>query len=366
LRIAIVGAGLAGLSCAHELERLGFSPVIYEKRSRVGERFANVEVMAQFMHVHPLQDIFQYIRDELHLPLHPASYITRMVMHSHSQEASLAGRLGFTTIRGSDERALEQQLLRHVRSPIHFNQSPDVFELHREYDWVVVATGDQQWTREFLQWTPHITWTVRGAIVKGDYNPSALHFYFRTDYAKTGYAMIAPFDERTASVGVGVPHASAAEAEQFWQVFRKGEGQWWESEEEQFCLDHYEIGVTTAHLLGNVVLVGAAGGFVEGLGLAGQCPSLSSGVFAARQIALGDRALNRFARKWRTHYEQLWRIRRNVNHWTDREMDRMVYAASLLPPTALAQLPWSSVSPAAFSLNLLRRTDDHSPEVGLH
>lgn len=366
MRIAIVGAGLAGLSCAHELERLGFAPVIYEKRSRVGERFANVEVMAQFVHVHPNQDIFQYVREELHLPLNPNSYVTRIVMHSYGQEASLVGRLGFTTIRGSDERALEQQLLRHVHAPIHFNQAPDVFELRREFDWVVVATGDQQWTREFLQWTPHIAWTVRGAIVKGDYNPSELHFYFRTDYAKTGYAMIAPFDERTAAVGVGVPHSSAAESEQYWQAFRHGEGHWWESEQEQFLLNQYGVGVTTNHVIDNVMLVGAAGGFVEGLGLAGQCPSMSSGVFGARQIVLGDRALDRFVRRWRIHYAKSWRIRRNVNSWTDREMDRFVHTANLLPPTALAQLPWSSLGPAAFSLNLLGRADDPSPEVGLH
>ncbi|HBV95865.1 MAG TPA: hypothetical protein DEF36_02280 [Desulfotomaculum sp.] len=29
-RVAIIGAGAAGLSCAHELERLGCQPVIYE------------------------------------------------------------------------------------------------------------------------------------------------------------------------------------------------------------------------------------------------------------------------------------------------------------------------------------------------
>jgi len=36
MRVAIIGAGLAGLSCAHELERYGVSPVIFEKNSYIG------------------------------------------------------------------------------------------------------------------------------------------------------------------------------------------------------------------------------------------------------------------------------------------------------------------------------------------
>ncbi len=40
-RIAVVGAGIAGLSCAHELTRAGFDVVVYEKDAQVGGRMAS-------------------------------------------------------------------------------------------------------------------------------------------------------------------------------------------------------------------------------------------------------------------------------------------------------------------------------------
>ena len=43
-RIAIVGAGASGLICALELERLGYSPVIFESHSQIGGRVATERV----------------------------------------------------------------------------------------------------------------------------------------------------------------------------------------------------------------------------------------------------------------------------------------------------------------------------------
>lgn len=39
-RIAVVGAGIAGLTCAHELQKQGFDIVVFEKEQRVGGRMA--------------------------------------------------------------------------------------------------------------------------------------------------------------------------------------------------------------------------------------------------------------------------------------------------------------------------------------
>jgi flavin-dependent dehydrogenase len=42
MKVAIMGAGISVLSCAITLEKNGIEPVIFEKRSRVGERFVKV------------------------------------------------------------------------------------------------------------------------------------------------------------------------------------------------------------------------------------------------------------------------------------------------------------------------------------
>lgn len=363
MRVAVVGAGLAGLACAHELERLGVSPVIYEKQRRVGKSQFVMEIMAQFLHYSPRQDIFDHLRHDLFLPLNPHSPIQNAVLHSPQGEATIHGHLGYSTVRGPDDRSLERQLAQHVASEIHFGEDPDLWELKRRFDWVVLSTGEHSWTRQFTNWTTHIDWSLRGAVVTGAFNPAELHVFFYTRYAKTGYALISPVDERTAVVGVAVPHATGDEADRFWEVFRKEQGHFWEREVQPVRTDHLAVGQPGTCIVGNILLVGHAGGFVEPLGISGQCPSLASGVYAARQIALGERALVRFTRRYRAYCNRIWRVRRNVNAWTDKEMDRLVRSIRYTGGMA-ANLPFNVVNLAGWALDTLHMADDLSPEPG--
>jgi digeranylgeranylglycerophospholipid reductase len=357
LRIAIVGAGLSGLSCAHELERLGFAPTIFEKNRGVGDGPPRVETMAQFLHIQPRQDIFGYLREELHLPVNPAGAFRRAVLHSPSQEATLTGDLGYVTIRGDDDRSLERQLARHLHSPIRFGEQPDVMGLAETYDWVVVANGDRSWAAEFLQWETDVVWSVQGALVRGDFFPGELHFFFNSRYAGTGYALISACDERTASVGVGMPQATAEELGGFWETFRREQGHRWEAEELPFRMERLECGHVRSNVLGNVLLVGVAGGFMETLGLTGQCAAMSSGVYAARQIVLGDRSLERFARRWRVSYLRTKRLRQLVNTWTDEGMDWFVRAMHY-GGRVVTDSPWNLLRPAGLVADWLRQTGD--------
>jgi len=364
MRVAVVGAGLAGLACVHELERLGHQCEVFEKRDRVGKMFNTVETMLSALNPDPKDDVFEVLRQELDLPVNPANHITRMVLHSRSHEALVRGHAGYTTIRGTDERALEKQLARHCRAPIHFDQNPDVQQLKSRYDWVVVATGSPEWPKRFGLWERDVGWYVRGANVIGDFNPGELHFFFDTRCAGTGYAMIAPFDERMASVGVGVPDSSEAEIEEYWARFRQAQGRFWKQIEDEFKLECYEMGRVRQRVVDNVIFVGNAGGFIEPLGITGQMSSLQSGVYAARKIARGDDAFDRFARKWDDFYADLMRVRLNVNAWTDEEMDRLVSLASHGVASALMRSPVSLLSLAGTAMAYLPVAQDPSAEVG--
>lgn len=364
MRVAIVGAGLAGLACAHELERLGFAPEIFEMAPCVGDRSRVAELMTQFMHLNPRQDILAHIREELMLPLEPSYTLTRCVLHSRSHEAEMGGKLGYGTIRGNDDRSLERQLARRVAAPIHFDQTPDVRELRREYDWVVVATGDQRWTTELSQWKRDLSWTARGALVSGSFTPGEVHFYFDTRYAGTGHALLAPLDEHLAIAGIGLPDATPAEALAYWERFRAAESFRWAAEENPFEVCRNSCGEVWPIVVGNVMFIGVAGGFLEPLGMNGQCPSLTSGVMAARQIALRDPCLERFARRWRVYYRRLARLRRNVNAWTDDDMDRLVMGVRY-GGWLVTHSPWNLLEPGGMLADVLRLADDPSPGVGL-
>ncbi|MGA7296462.1 MAG: FAD-dependent oxidoreductase, partial [Rhodanobacteraceae bacterium] len=46
-RVAVIGAGMTGLSCARELSRHGLAPVVLEKSRGLGGRMASRRVQAQ-------------------------------------------------------------------------------------------------------------------------------------------------------------------------------------------------------------------------------------------------------------------------------------------------------------------------------
>ena len=50
LRVAIIGAGVAGLACAVTLERSGLETVVYEQGDKPGPVFANVSAVMPVVH----------------------------------------------------------------------------------------------------------------------------------------------------------------------------------------------------------------------------------------------------------------------------------------------------------------------------
>ena len=64
MEVAIMGAGMSGLSCAITLEKHGITPTIFEKRNSVGDRFVNGEAMFSILN-RPNKDCLPYIAEKL-------------------------------------------------------------------------------------------------------------------------------------------------------------------------------------------------------------------------------------------------------------------------------------------------------------
>ena len=81
MRVAIIGGGMAGLSAAHELLRLGQDPVVFEAAARAGGKVGTVrergwltEDGPNFL-ARPLQDLLEAtgLRGEVVEPAPPVS-----------------------------------------------------------------------------------------------------------------------------------------------------------------------------------------------------------------------------------------------------------------------------------------------------
>lgn len=110
--------------------------------------------------------------------------------------------------------------------------------------------------------------------------------------------------------------------------------------------------------------MGNAGGFIEPLGITGQVSCLQSGVYAARKIARGGETFDRFARRWDTFYNRLWRLRLNVNAWTNADMDRLATFMGHGIGTVLSRSPLNLLNLTGAAMPFLPVAQDPSSDVG--
>ncbi len=326
MKVAILGAGFAGLACARHLEQNGIYPDIFEKRHRVGERFPNMEAIMHLMH-RPIKDSLVYINDLLNVDLKPAAVVHTVEMHSPNHTAVIKGKnLGYSTIRGHDDRSWECQLERYIKSDINFNSNPDYRQLEKEYDWVVVATGDSAISRDLGVWTTDIEPFLRGCIVKGDFDPGVIKLWFNQSLSKQGYVYFAPYDSKEACISTAAAPCSPDEIDRLWAAtvdhfkIKPEPGS-------EFKVEEYKIGRVATRQVRNLLLTGNAGGFIEPMMGFGQVPALLSGFYAAQAIITGA-DYNQLTAWFNKRYEDSLTLRNYMLSLDDQAFDRIVLAVN--------------------------------------
>ncbi|OAT81276.1 NAD(P)/FAD-dependent oxidoreductase [Desulfotomaculum copahuensis] len=325
MKVAIIGAGPAGLACALTLERHGIAPAVFEARTKSGELFPHVAGFLQLMS-RPLPDQVLHLRRQFHLPVVPLNTIKRIDMHTPNVSRSITGRLGYFFQRGQDENAVESVFSAHLRTPVFYNRHADWRALARHYDYVVVADGQPATARTLGCWQNLLQTWVRGAIVLGNFDPHTLIMWLNTKYARHTYAYLTPASNRRASLVLILNDATRDEIEHRWQLF-------WEIEKfsyhmvQHFSLEH-NSGFVYPHQVGNVLLAGNAGGFIEPFLGFGMLAALRSGVYAGRAIAEG-RSYEELVHDLHQEIIEALAIRQTMNAFTNEDYDRLVAALTL-------------------------------------
>ncbi|HHY81591.1 MAG TPA: NAD(P)/FAD-dependent oxidoreductase [Clostridiales bacterium] len=289
MKVAIMGAGMSGLSCAITLEKHGVEPVIFEKRRCVGDRFVNGEATFSMFN-RPIGDELKYLKEKHGIHLIPTDVVNKLVVHSKNETSSIDGSLGYLNIRGRHEKSYECQLERQVKTKINFNSDYEYQQLIKDFDYVVLATGDAEYALRLGNFRCDLTCTIKGATVTGEFLTNFPHVWFNYEIIPKGYAWLLPFSETEANLVLAYPDYPdniKLDLDKMWESFYGLACRQLDQNlkvTDRFEITRYMMGICKNPKINNTYFVGNCfGAMSPGLGF-GQFTSVLTGVYAAYDL----------------------------------------------------------------------------------
>jgi len=321
MNIAIIGAGVAGLSCAHELERHGISPVIFEQRNFIGEEYPHVGSVLEIAN-RPVKDVLKYLKKNYGINVKPLNTVNSVIHNSPNKTTVIKGNLGYFIERSRSPADIKIQICSQLKNTkILFNEQADYVSLSSQFDYVVIANGSHIFTNELGCWKEWVNTYIKGAVISGNFNPNTMIVWINKAYCKDGYAYLTPFSSKRASLVLAVTDATDSEIDKYWEVFLYRENLKFVIEEE-FKINHAS-GYVYPHKIGNIFLTGNAAGMIDpflGFGIFG---SVVSGVMAARSI-MHNLDYEKLLQKIVKHNLRLLEFRKALNSTSNAGYDFLV------------------------------------------
>ncbi len=326
--VAIMGAGLSGLSCAIVLEKNGISPVVFESRSQVGDRFVNGEVILSIVD-RPIHDSILYFADKYGLFLKPVSEIKELVFYSENESAVIKGNLGYTNIRGRDEDSYEHQLSRQIKSKIIFNSQYTYEKLREDFSHVVLATGDADYAKKAGNYREDLTATLRGAIVEGTFDLYSLKAWLDNRFAPKGNCYLIPISEKEANIVIAYPdypENREKDIDTMWSMFYDRVCKDLKQDlkiTDKFEVTRYIMGICEHSRVHNTYFAGNNfGSIMPFMGL-GQVASILTGIYAAQAIC-GQDTYENLTGQLRKAYENSLVMRKAIEKLDNSKLDMLV------------------------------------------
>jgi digeranylgeranylglycerophospholipid reductase len=351
MRVAIIGAGLAGLSCAFELQKHNIRPTIFEVNSFIGEQYSHVSATLEVIS-RPIRDPVKYFKKKYDLEFTPLNTLNSVIHHAPNITKEVKGNLGYFFVRSQTPEDMKNQLFSKLKNPnIMFSTYGDYIKLSKEYDYVVVATGSAKFTSELGCWFELLNTYVRGAVVLGDFDLNTLIVWINKDYCKNGYAYLTPFTNHKASLILIVTDVNEKEIDNYWELFLSTENIKYTIVEE-FKQNH-RSGNVYPHRINNILFTGNAEGAIDPFLGFGVINSVTTGIMAARSIA-SNKDYEKLLKWSVSKNKELYEFRKVYEKLDNKGYDLMI--ASLGIPgvkNLLYYTPINAVKYGAFALKTL-------------
>lgn len=281
MRVAIIGAGISGLSCAIGLKRNGIIPTIFEKTGDIGDDPGYLIASFRLFN-NSLRSPMKYLKKNYDINLTAIHSLDEIIMISLNKKISAKGSLGYIFKKSSEKDSLENQLASIADTPVNFDTNINLKDLKNNFDHIIVATGSHTIADELNTWKLTFQAHIRTAKIVGDFKPGLIKIWLNKDYSNNGYGYLITEDHKRAELALVVSDITHHELDYYWQEFLLGE-------KIEYSILHtndieHHVGYAQPAHMGNIYFIGNAGGMVDNFLGFGTIRSIESGFIAARSI----------------------------------------------------------------------------------
>ncbi len=326
MNVAIIGAGVAGLACAKELNRFGIIPTIYEKRDK--KDLPYMCSMAALNIYYNNMDVLSILRRRYNIGINPLGAIRHIEIFSPHKKAAIGGNLGYYFLRGASETSVINQLAQGIKAKVNYNMNVDVGKIKNRYDYVVIATGDASVSKQMNLWEDIAnTWAI-GSAVMGNMSDDTLSVRCESFDKGFGYICRIPIDKRKSSVFLTIPNMKDSDLEYYrrWLLFNK--------EKDCDILYNFEqkvnVGKLKVHSFDNILITGNSGGFLDPFLGFGFYNAAATGTLAARAIA-GKLNYEKAITPFKEQQSDLLTLRKTFDGYKNNDIDKLVAVLGTYP-----------------------------------